>query len=88
LAQLVYYNSQQDKAQAEAKHLADQLTGEISRLSLPDTDLIGPAPCFFGQQRGEYRWQVIVRSPDPAALLWHIPLPLGWRLDVDPVDLL
>jgi primosomal protein N' (replication factor Y) len=88
LAQLVYYHSQRDKAQAETKRLADQLTGEIGRLSLPDTDLIGPAPCFFGQQRGEYRWQVIVRSPDPTALLRHIPLPLGWRLDVDPVDLL
>ena len=61
---------------------------EIGRLALPETDLIGPAPCFFGQQRGLYRWQVIVRSPDPAALLRHVPLPLGWRLDIDPVDML
>jgi primosomal protein N' (replication factor Y) len=88
LVQLVYYHSRRDKAQAEAQRLTDQLTGEIGRLSLPDTDLIGPAPCFFSQQRGEYRWQLIVRSPDPAALLRRIPLPLGWRLDIDPVDLL
>jgi hypothetical protein len=39
-------------------------------------------------QRGEYRWQVIVRSSDPAALLRRIPIPLGWRLDIDPMDLL
>ncbi|MCX6031248.1 MAG: primosomal protein N' [Chloroflexi bacterium] len=88
LAQLVYYNSQRVKAEAEATRLADQLRGEITHLALPDTDLIGPAPCFFGQQRGLYRWQVIVRSPDPAALLRRVPLPLGWRLDIDPVDLL
>ena len=56
--------------------------------AFPDTDLIGPAPCFFAMQRGEYRWQVLVRSPDPAALLRRLPIPLGWRLDIDPVDLL
>ena len=88
LAQLVYYHSQRVKAEAEAKRLAAQLAAEITRLALPETDLIGPAPCFFGQQRGLYSWQMVVRSPDPAALLRHAPLPPGWRLDIDPVDLL
>jgi primosomal protein N' (replication factor Y) len=60
----------------------------IEAPGFPDTDLIGPAPCFFAMQRGEYRWQVLVRSPDPAALLRRLPIPLGWRLDIDPVDLL
>jgi len=60
----------------------------IEAPGFPETDLIGPAPCFFAMQRGEYRWQVLVRSPDPAALLRQLPIPLGWRLDIDPVDLL
>jgi primosomal protein N' (replication factor Y) len=88
LARLVYHNTQRAKAQAEAASLAEQLRGEITRLGLADTDLIGPAPCFFGQQRGEYRWQLVVRSPDPAALLRQAPPPLGWRLDIDPVEML
>ncbi|MBM4459751.1 MAG: primosomal protein N' [Chloroflexi bacterium] len=88
LARLVYHHSQRAKAQAEATRLAKQLRGEIGRLELADTDLIGPAPCFFAMQRGEHRWHVVVRSPDPATLLRRVPLPLGWRLDIDPVDLL
>ncbi len=88
LARLVCYNTQRAKAQAEATRLAEQLRGEIARLGLTDTDLIGPAPCFFSQQRGEYRWQIVVRSPDPTTLLRQAPPPLGWRLDIDPVDML
>ena len=88
LARLVCYNTQQAKAQAESVRLAEQLRGEIARLELADTDLIGPAPCFFSQQRGQFRWQIVVRSPDPAALLRQMPPPLGWRLDIDPVDML
>ncbi len=88
LARLVYQHSQRVKAEGEATRLAEQLAAEIGRRSLPETDVIGLAPCFFSQERGEYRWQLVVRSPDPAALLRHVPLPLGWRLDIDPVDLL
>jgi primosomal protein N' (replication factor Y) len=68
--------------------MAQQLSAEIERLELEETDLIGPAPCFFNRQRDTYRWHLIVRSPDPVTLLRHLPTPLGWRLDVDPVDLL
>jgi len=88
LARLVYYTGQRARAQAEADRMAEQVRGEIARLGLADTDLIGPAPCFFSQQRGEYRWQVVVRGPDPAEVLRQIAVPLGWRVDIDPVDLL
>jgi len=88
LARLVYYHSQRAQAQAEATRMAELLRAEIDRLALAETDLIGPAPCFFSRQRGDYRWQVVVRSPDPTPLLRSLPLPLGWRLDIDPVDLL
>lgn len=92
LARLVYHHGRREQAQAEAMRLADLLRAQIAGAgpepALPDTDLIGPAPCFFAKERGEYRWQIIVRSPDPAALLRRIVVPLGWRLDVDPVDVL
>ncbi len=88
LARLVYHHGQRAKAQAEAVRLAKALQAAIAEHALTDADLIGPAPCFFAKQRGEYRWQIVVRSPDPAALLRRAAVPLGWRVDVDPVDLL
>ena len=88
LAKLVYYHTQRAKAQAETTRMAEHLRATIERLALDETDLIGPAPCFFALQRGSYRWQIIVRGPDPQALLRHESLPLGWRQDVDPIDLL
>ena len=53
LARLVYYHTKRAKAQAEATRMADLLCAEIARLELADTDLIGPAPCFFSLQRGD-----------------------------------
>jgi primosomal protein N' (replication factor Y) len=88
LARLTFHHVQRAKAQAEAARMTQQLNVEIERLALEETDLIGPAPCFFSRQRGAYRWHIIVRAPDPVVLLRHLPIPLGWRLDVDPVDLL
>ena len=88
LARILVSDTQAAKAQAGAGRAAELLKGELARLALPETDLIGPAPCFFSQGRGLYRWQVIVRSPDPARLLSGLPMEIGWRVDVDPVDLL
>ena len=88
LARLLYYHTRRDKAEAEAVRVAELLQTEIARQALPDSGLIGPAPCFFSQQRGEYRWQIVVRAPDPAVLLRGLALQPGWRTDIDPVDLL
>jgi primosomal protein N' (replication factor Y) len=76
-----------DRCQAEAARLGRWLESEIRRLGLP-ADLIGPAPCFFRRRQGRYRWQIIIRAPDPAILLRDVALPWGWRADVDPITLL
>jgi primosomal protein N' (replication factor Y) (superfamily II helicase) len=88
LAKLVYYHTKNDRAQAEANRLAGELHTEIANRKLQGLDLIGPAPCFFTQQRGAYRWQIVVRGDDPTTLLRCVSIPIGWRVDVDPVDLL
>jgi len=36
---------------------------------------------------GIYRWQIIVRGPDPVSLLRDIKLS-NWRVEVDPISLL
>jgi primosomal protein N' (replication factor Y) len=88
LARLVYHHSQRQKAQSAASEMAEWLRAEIERQALEDVTLIGPSPCFFSRQRGEYRWQVVVCAADPARLLRGAPAGPGWRLDIDPVDLL
>jgi primosomal protein N' (replication factor Y) len=75
------------RCRTEAERLSRWLAHEIRRLG-QTADLIGPAPCFFGRVEGRYRWQIVVRSPDPMPLLRDTALPLGWRVDVDPVSLL
>ena len=61
---------------------------QVARLGLPDVKLIGPAPCFVTRRRGRYQWQIVVCASQPQDLLRYVALPLGWRVDVDPVSLL
>ncbi len=75
-------------AREEAQALAQTIRREMARRGLDETDLIGPAPPFFDRLRDRYRWQIIVRAADPPDLLRGIDIPPGWRVDVDPTDVL
>jgi primosomal protein N' (replication factor Y) len=88
LARLVYMCSGAERAQCEAERVAQLLRSRVLRLGEPGVDIVGPAPCFYFRLRGEHRWHVIVRANQPEVLLRPLTLPLGWRVDVDPVDLL
>ena len=67
--------------------MAARLSADIEKEKRVQTDLIGPVPGFFSKVGGWYRWQIVLRGPDPASLLHGKPLP-GWRVEVDPVSLL
>jgi primosomal protein N' (replication factor Y) len=67
--------------------MAQTLRARIVEQERLETSLIGPVPCFFAKIRGRYRWQIVVRGPHPAALI-DFPIPEGWQVDVDPVELL
>jgi primosomal protein N' (replication factor Y) len=67
--------------------LAELLSHKIMKEKLSETDLVGPVPCFFAKQNGLFRWQIILRGPDPVSLL-RGRLPDSWRVEVDPVSLL
>lgn len=88
LIRLIYADANAEKARAEAERLAGVLSNKIARLGLPETMLIGPAPAFLQRLRGQSRWHILVRAPDPHALLAGLRFPVGWRIDVDPVSLL
>jgi primosomal protein N' (replication factor Y) len=88
LIRLLYVNASEKRAQEESARLYGALTTRIAQRGLPNIDLIGPAPAFFHRVRGEYRYQMIVRGAEPHALLEDLALPVGWRVDVDPVSVL
>ena len=87
LVRLEFRHSDNAEAEKVAKALAERLSTDLITESRTQTDLIGPAPCFFAKMNGIYRWQVILRGPDPVSLL-RGRLPDGWRVEVDPVSLL
>ncbi len=86
LVRLEYRHHNPRKAEAAARGLAENLRGLIQKES-PQTDMIGPAPCFFSRLYGKYRWHIILRGPDPANLL-RGRQPADWQVEVDPPSLL
>ena len=88
MARLVYQHPSDRRAQAQAEALARTLRRALAEAELPPSDLIGPAPAFMARVRGRYRWQLLLRHLDPAAFLRPLTIPAGWRVDIDPVDVL
>jgi primosomal protein N' (replication factor Y) len=94
LVRMEYRHAQAVKAESEARRLAEKLSKWIENEDRRETTLIGPAPCFFSRLNGLYRWQVILRGPDPASLLRGKGEGVaprasrGWRVEVDPVSIL
>jgi primosomal protein N' (replication factor Y) len=87
LARFLYRN-RNDAACARA---ADQMARKLARHARErgvSMDLLGPAPAFASRVRGDYQWQVVLRSSDLEALLDGIPVDPGWTVDIDPQSLL
>jgi primosomal protein N' (replication factor Y) len=87
LARLEYRAAKADEAEAEAQKMAAQAAHWIEEGAFTATDIIGPVPCYFTRIAGYYRWQVILRGPNVAAVLRGKPLG-GWRVEIDPPSLL
>ncbi len=87
LALLLYTGP--DHSSRAARELAERLRRHIERQGLPAVEIIGPTPGYVRRVRNQYRWQILVRANDPAAVLRPLlPLPPGWKIDIDPVSLL
>jgi len=88
LARLLYTHANAAQCRKEAEKLYKALEEEKDYQGLRSTVLVGPCPCFTQRVRGKFRWQIVIRSPDPLPLLSRVPLPPGWSADIDPVSLL
>jgi primosomal protein N' (replication factor Y) (superfamily II helicase) len=87
LARLEYRHADPAKAEGESQKIANRLKLKIEAESRHQTELIGPVPSFYSRVDGVYRWQIVVRGPDPVSLLRDITLN-DWRIEIDPVSLL
>ncbi len=87
LVRLEYRHRDPITAEEETRKMAAQIEEWIKKEGRRNTNIIGPVPCFFSKIDGIYRWQIILRGPEPKNLLRGKELR-GWRVEVDPVSLL
>jgi primosomal protein N' (replication factor Y) len=83
LVKLEYRDVDQASAEKEAKKVAEKL----SLIHRPSSAVIGPVPCYFAKIGGYHRWQIVLRGSNPRSLLRDVRLD-GWRIEVDPINLL
>ncbi len=87
LVRMEYRHSNAKAAETAAHEMAQRVADWIAESSYPATEIIGPVPCFFAKEGGQYRWQIVLRGMDPASVLrgkdWG-----NWRVEVDPYSLL
>ena len=87
LVRLEYRHVDSKVAETTTDSMADYLQKRINKIGLVETDIVGPVPCFFAKINNLYRWQVILRGPEPASILPTRFLE-GWRVEIDPISLL
>jgi primosomal protein N' (replication factor Y) len=75
------------KAEKNARNFAAQARVWMEEGGFKATELIGPVPCFFSKEGGYYRWQVILKGPNPTGILRGRSLGEA-RVVVDPPSLL
>ena len=87
MLRMEYRHLQETSAEASSREMADQLLEWIREGNHHATEIIGPAPCFFYRQNRYYRWQIVLRGPNPVEVIRGKRLP-DWRVEVDPPNLL
>ena len=87
LVRLEYRHRENAQAETEARKMASRLKSRIEAGRYLQTTLIGPVPSFFSKLRGAYRWQIVLRGPNPVEILSGQRFA-GWRVEVDPTSLL
>jgi primosomal protein N' (replication factor Y) len=77
----------QEHALEEAARVANELRVARDAAGRAEPDILGPTPAFIPRIRGEFRYQVLMRGRNPAALLESVRLGDHWHVDIDPASL-
>ena len=91
LVRLEFRHQDASSARAEAQKLAGKLGELLVSGNWKQTTMIGPVPSFFAKLGGYYRWQVVLRGPQPVSILREESIGrrlVDWRVEVDPISLL
>lgn len=72
----------------DAQQLGEQIKKWVREGNYEATQIIGPAPCFFARVRGQYRWQIILRGPDPTKIIHNRLKGPDWKIEVNPPSFL
>ena len=77
-----------DRAAAETKgvEMASRLRERAAELGI-NAEVLGPVPAYIARRAGKWRFHVVIRGDDPAAVLRGDP-GVPWSVDVDPETLL
>ena len=86
LVKLTVGLEEREKAEKEATAMAERLRAR-ARLDAPQVMVAGPVPAFIARRAEKWRYHVVLRGPNPVALLDPIP-GQPWSIDVDPESLL
>lgn len=94
LIRLEFRHPKPEVVQKQALLARERLLAWIEEADLRQTDIIGPAPCYYEKRAGLYRWQMLLRGTNPGTLLEQHP-PAEWDLGgatvvvtVDPTTVL
>jgi primosomal protein N' (replication factor Y) len=91
LVRLEYRDPDPILAEQETRKVSAKLQPLLSSDRWKLIKLVGPVPSFFAKVGGVYRWQIILRGPDPVRLLQEQAAGgwlKDWRVEVDPISLL
>lgn len=87
MARLLYRHLNQEHALQEASRVAGEIRLARDAAGRAEPDVLGPTPAYIARVKGEYRYQLVLRGRNPAAILSQIRLGEHWTVDVDPVSL-
>ncbi|HKW79096.1 MAG TPA: primosomal protein N', partial [Candidatus Limnocylindria bacterium] len=74
------------KREETVRRRANELVAKLRARAAEGEEVLGPAPAFAAKVADTYRWQIVLRGPDPTHLLEDVGGE--WTIDVDPVSLL
>jgi primosomal protein N' (replication factor Y) len=88
LLKLTLALADRDEAERTADAFADRLRARANDAGWDSrTSVAGPAPAYIARRADRWRYNVVIRGPDPAGFLGEPPGP-HWSVDVDPESLM
>ena len=80
------------KTERGAIEASRRLAADIHKQYTDKVRILGPAPAFYERLRGQYRWQIVVRSSHRQTLASIADQVAGstgnWQIELDPISLI